>query len=152
MSLRASGRTYGALASNLKRLVAAIKQYLPSLPDVSAEIAEVEAAVAEVEDAMWRQDRYLALRTQATKDVKAALTRGKQAGVRLQNAVRFKFGTKDERLTEFLIKPQRKRRTKKETAESSPRAAAREESSRTETEAEDAKATGPVSMVPTRRT
>jgi len=66
MSLRASGRTYGALASNLKRLVAAIKQYLPSLPDVSAEIAEVEAAIAEVENAMWRQDRYLALRTQAT--------------------------------------------------------------------------------------
>ena len=109
MSLRDEGRAFGTTTGNLKRLVVAVDENAAALPDVSVEKAAVQSALADSEEAIRRQDFHLAQRRQATKDVKAALARGLDAGIRLQNAVRFKLGTKDEKLAEFQLKPQRKR-------------------------------------------
>src|SRR5947207_1572650 len=73
------------------------------------ENAAVQPALPDSGEAIRRQDFHLAQRRQATKDVKDALARGLDAGIRLQNAVRFKLGTKDEKLAEFQVKPLRKR-------------------------------------------
>ena len=41
--------------------------------------------------------------------MKAALARGREAGSKLQRIVTGRLGLKDERLAQFLVKPQRKR-------------------------------------------
>lgn len=109
MSLLDQGRGFGTTTGNLKRLVVAVDENAASLPDVSVEKTAVVTALTDAEEAIRRQDHHLAQRKQATKDVKSALARGVDAGIRLQNAVRFKLGTKDEKLAEFLLKPQGKR-------------------------------------------
>jgi hypothetical protein len=123
MSLREGGRTFGVTTGNLKRLLVAADDYADQLPDVEAERTEIQLALSDADDAIRRQTHFLALRTQATKDVKAALARGREAGSRLQRIVTGRLGLKDERLTQFLVKPQRKRasgalkRAKQTTAE-----------------------------------
>jgi hypothetical protein len=109
MSLRDQGRGFGTKRTNLGRLLVAVKANAAVLPDVTAETAEVETALGEADDAIRRKDFHVAQGRQATKDVEAALGRGLEAGIRLQNAVRFKLGFKDEMLAEFQLKPRGKR-------------------------------------------
>lgn len=109
MSLREGGRTFGVTTSNLRRVLVATDDYAGLLPDIEAEKAEVQQALSDADDAIRRQTHFQAQRTQATKDVKAALARGREAGSRLQRIVTGRLGLKDERLAQFLVKPQRKR-------------------------------------------
>jgi len=111
MSLTDGGRGFGTTTGNLKRLVVAVDENAAVLPDVSVEKAEVQSALSDADEAIRRQDFHLAQRRQATIDVRTALVRGLDAGIRLQNAVRFKLGTKSEKLLEFQLKPKRKRQS-----------------------------------------
>jgi hypothetical protein len=111
MALTDGARTLNATTGNLKRLVVAVDENAATLPDVSVEKAAVVSALSDAEDAARRQTFHGAQRTQATLDMNAALARGVEAGVRLQNAVRFKLGKKDEKLAEFQLKPQRPRKS-----------------------------------------
>lgn len=115
MSLTDGGRGFGMKTSNLKRLLVAVDENADSLPDVSVEKEIVQSALSDANDAVRRQDFHLVQRRQATKDVKAALARGLEAGNRIQNAVRFKLGNRDEKLLEFQLKPLRKRRSRRVT-------------------------------------
>jgi hypothetical protein len=110
MSLTEGGRTFGTTTGNLKQLVVAVDENAATLPDVSAEREAVVSALADADEAARRKTFHGVQRTQATLDVNAALERGLEAGVRLQNAVRFKLGKKDEKLAEFQVKPQHKRK------------------------------------------
>jgi len=110
MSLTDGARNFNATTGNLKQLLVAVDQNAASLPDVSVEKAAVVSALADADEAVRRQTFHTAERAQATVDVNAALARGMEAGVRLQSAVVFKLGKKNEKLTEFRLKPLRKRK------------------------------------------
>ena len=106
---------------NLATSVAANKDDLPHLQDLSAQLA-VETAGAKA--AFVRKSTQKAEVQQTTQDLKGFIARGTDLAIRLRTGVRSKYGNRSEKLTEFEVKPLRKRKAatpKAKTAEATPK-------------------------------
>lgn len=66
-------------------------------------------SLEEIQAIKARQDELGALRQEVTQQLKAAVTRGKEAAIRVRSVVRGKIGPKNERLVHFKVAPIRKR-------------------------------------------
>ncbi len=85
--------------------VAANAEELGYLEEYRAQLAEAQQGARE---ASVRQAVLKAQAQQATLDLKGFMNRGKDAATRLRNGIRVRYGLKDEKLTEFRMKPRRK--------------------------------------------
>jgi hypothetical protein len=105
---------------NLTTSVAANKDDLAHLQDLGTQLA-VETAGAKA--ALVRQSTQRAEAQQTTQDLQGFIARGKDLATRLRTGVRSKYGNRSEKLTEFEVRPLRKRKaptTKAKTAEAPP--------------------------------
>ena len=106
---------------NLTASVVANKDDLAHLQDLGTQLA-VETAGAKA--ALVRQSTQKAEVQQTTQDLQGFITRGKDLATRLRTGVRSKYGNRSEKLTEFEVRPLRKRKaatTKAKPAEEPPK-------------------------------
>jgi len=102
---------------NLTTSVAANKDDLAHLQDLSTQLA---AEMAGAKAALVRQSTQRAEAQQTTQDLRGFIARGKDLATRLRTGVRSKYGNRSEKLTEFEVRPLRKRKavtTKAKAAE-----------------------------------
>jgi pantothenate synthetase len=78
-------------------------------PSIEEERQSLVKSLAEVQEIKARQEQLTALRQEATQQLAAAVTRGKEAAIRIRSMVRGKIGPKNERLVHFKVAPLRKR-------------------------------------------
>lgn len=106
---------------NLTTSVAANKDDLAHLQDLGTQLA-VETAGAKA--ALVRQSTQRAEAQQTTQDLQGFIARGKDLATRLRTGVRSKYGNRSEKLTEFEVRPLRKRKAatpKAKAAEATPK-------------------------------
>lgn len=99
---------FEAFTARSRRLLVALAENAAELPDVKDQIAVLQESLGVAEEAKTRQDAHIGNKQVATQDLKAALARGKDAFVQLQNAVKSKLGLRNEKLAAFQVKPLRK--------------------------------------------
>jgi hypothetical protein len=99
---------FGAETGRLRRLLVSLAENASLLPDITVERQVLERSLATAEEAKSRQDALKGDRQLATQEMKTALVRAKDAASQLQNAVKFKLGTRNEKLATFLVAPLRK--------------------------------------------
>jgi hypothetical protein len=90
-------------------LLVVVAENAATLPDVTVERTVLEQELGSAEEAKTRQDSATGEKQLATQQLKAALTRAKDAGNQLQNAAKFKLGARNEKLVAFQVAPLRKR-------------------------------------------
>jgi hypothetical protein len=106
---------------NLATSVAANKDDLPHLQDMSTQLG---AETAGAKAALVRKSTQKAEVQQTTQDLKGFIARGTDLATRLRTGVRSKYGNRSEKLTEFEVRPLRKRKTastKTKAAEEKPK-------------------------------
>ena len=106
---------------NLTTSVAANKDDLAHLQDLTTQLA---AETAGAKAALVRQSTQKAEAQQTTRDLRGFIARGKDLATRLHTGVRSKYGNRSEKLTEFQVRPLRKRKaaaTKAKPAEETPK-------------------------------
>jgi hypothetical protein len=68
---------------------------------------DLAQALQGAKDANARQATFRAELQQATRDLEDHMTRGRDLATRLRNGVRTRYGLKDEKLTDFKLRPRR---------------------------------------------
>jgi len=91
------------------RLVAAVSKNIKKIPPLERELEILKQALAEVREAKKRQIELRVAAQQATRDLEAAMEKANEAAVRLNQGVLGLYGSKDEKLTEFGLRPWRPR-------------------------------------------
>jgi hypothetical protein len=103
---------------SLQVTVAANAAELGYLEEYRAQLAEAQQGARE---ASVRQAAFKAQVQKATRDLEDFMSRGKDAATRLRNGIRVRYGLKDEKLTEFRMKPRRKpQRAREQPPEPAP--------------------------------
>jgi hypothetical protein len=92
-----------------RKILTATAAYEAELPEIGPWKAELEEAIEEVTVCMARQIDLESRRKQATRDLREATAAGAELVRRLRSLVMAHFGSKDERLAAFGIKPAWKR-------------------------------------------
>jgi len=86
------------------------KNRAAELPDLSAYIVPLETLLAEAKALTARQKSLRGVKQQENLDLQEAMTRGREAAIRLRAALKAHYGPKSERLIEFGMRPRRKAR------------------------------------------
>src|SRR6185436_6152825 len=94
---------------NLKGLIDAGDRSPELQQGIEVERQAVAQAVTEIESLKGRQEELTGLRQEVTQQLKAAIGRGKEAGIRYRSMVRAKIGPHNERLAQFKMAPIRRR-------------------------------------------
>ncbi|MFL6194221.1 MAG: hypothetical protein ACJ75H_08625 [Thermoanaerobaculia bacterium] len=97
-----------------KQLLATVAANKADLPTLEEYRVQLETELAGAEEESIRQATLQAGVQQTTRNLEGFLTRGREAAVRMRSGIRSKYGLKSEKLTEFGMKPQRKRKASKE--------------------------------------
>jgi hypothetical protein len=113
-------QTYGNILDGFRRLQVAIQENTAHLPDIGTERVALDTALLQAQDAKSRQDLHTAGKQRATQDFKEAIVRGKDAARQIQNAAKFKLGSRDELLVHFQVTPLRKHGPRKAAAAKQP--------------------------------
>lgn len=78
-------------------------------PSIETERQALAQSLREVQGLKARQVELSAMRQEATQQLTAAVTQGKEEAMRIRSVVRGKIGPKSERLIHFRVAPLRKR-------------------------------------------
>jgi hypothetical protein len=92
-----------------EQLLAALDTNAGELPDVSAHRQPLELVLVNAKAISARQDAHRAGLGQATRELEAVMTDGRDSANRLRNFLRSHYGSRSDKLTEFGVKPVRKR-------------------------------------------
>src|SRR4051812_45872007 len=102
-----------------EKLVASTTANKDELPHIDAYRQQLELEMAGAKAASVRQASLNAEVQQSTRDLEGFLQRGSDLAVRMRSGIRTKYGNHAEKLTEFGMKPFRKRK-KATTVEKPP--------------------------------
>lgn len=109
--------TVATLNSEAGQILKAIEANLGDFPHVEAERLELKTLTQEMSDLIALQDALNAKSQQATKDLNEKKDRSLVLFAQLRAAVRAKYGTRNEKLTEFRLRPLGGRRAPKPRVE-----------------------------------
>lgn len=101
--------SYPDVVHDLEALLTATEEHAASLPTVEPHRVALSNQLDEIKSIKARQDSAQATRQQSTQDLKAAVIRGRELGIRLRGAVKADVGPKSELLVRFGIAPIRRR-------------------------------------------
>jgi len=105
-------RTSFAIATtSFQQIVTAIEVNAVDFPHVETERQELVTLIPEIIDLSAEQAALNARSQQTTKDLNEKLDRGLVLFAQLRAAVRAKYSTRSEKLTEFHLRPLNRRRT-----------------------------------------
>ena len=91
--------------TELVQIVSAVEANLGDFPHVEAERLELKGLTQEILDLTRQQSALNAKSQQMTKDLIEKKDRSQVLFVQLRNAVKSKYGTRNEKLTEFRLRP-----------------------------------------------
>lgn len=94
-----------SFTTELVQIVSAIEANLGDFPHVESERLELKGLTQEIIDLTRQQDALNAKSQQTTKDLIEKKDRSQVLFVQLRNAVKSKYGTRNEKLTEFRLRP-----------------------------------------------
>lgn len=89
----------------LVQIVSAMEANLGDFPHVEIERLELKGLTQEIIDLTRQQDALNAKSQQTTKELREKKDRSQVLFVQLRNAVKSKYGTRNEKLTEFRLRP-----------------------------------------------
>ena len=104
---------FASFTTETAQIVNAMEANLGDFPHVEAERLELKALTQEMLDLTRQQDALSARSQQITKDLTEKKDRSQVLFVQLRNAVKAKYGTRNEKLTEFRLRPLGGRRAAK---------------------------------------
>ena len=99
------------ITTRFQQALAAIDANSTDFPHVEAERQELRTLVPEIIDLSASQAALYARSQQTTKDLKEKVDRGLVLFAQLRNAVKAKYTTRSEKLTEFHLRPLTRRRS-----------------------------------------
>jgi hypothetical protein len=99
-----------AAVTQFSQITAAFVANPADFPHVQTEVDELQGLVPEIIELNAAQAALFAQSQQATKDLKEKLDRGLVLFAQLRAAVRAKYTTRSEKLTEFHLRPLTRRR------------------------------------------
>jgi hypothetical protein len=106
-------RSLGTHVSIWEQLVAAATNNIDELiPVVRRDVEILKQALGEIRELKKRQIELRAAAQQATRDLEAVMEKATRASVRVNQGVLATYGSKDEKLTEYGLRPWRPRRRK----------------------------------------
>ena len=103
--------------TQFSQITAAIDANAADFTHVASEVQELKDLVPEIIELNAAQAALFAGSQQATKDLKEKLDRGLVLFAQLRSAVKAKYSTRSEKLTEFHLRPLTRRRANAATAE-----------------------------------
>jgi hypothetical protein len=112
-----SNTNFANFTTELVQIVSAMEANLGDFPHVEAERLELKGLTQEILDLTRQQGALNAKSQQMTKDLVEKKDRGQVLFVQLRNAVKAKYGTRNEKLTEFRLRPLGGRRASKPRVE-----------------------------------
>lgn len=99
-----------ASVTQFSQITAAIDANAADFTHVNAEVQELKTLVPEIIDLNATQAALFAQSQQTTKDLREKLDRGQVLFAQLRSAVKAKYSTRSEKLTEFHLRPLTRRR------------------------------------------
>lgn len=97
-----------------KQLLATVAANKADLPALEEYRVQLETEVTGAEEESVRQATLQAEVQQSTRNLEGFRKRGQEAAVRIRSGIRSKYGLRSEKLTEFGMRPQRRRKASKE--------------------------------------
>jgi transcription elongation GreA/GreB family factor len=97
-----------------EQLLAGVAANQGELPHVDVYRAQLDAEITDVRAAQSRRSALQAESLQATQDLRSFAARGNDLAVRIRAGIVLQYGPRSEKLVEFGMKPNRKRRGAKE--------------------------------------
>lgn len=94
-----------SFTTELVQIVSSIEANLDDFPHVESERLELKGLTQEIMDLTRQQDALNARSQQTTKDLNEKKDRSQVLFVQLRNAVKAKYGSRNEKLTEFRLRP-----------------------------------------------
>ncbi len=134
----ASNNAFDSVVGNLQGILEAVERNPEVQPSVQEERQILTQSLTDIQGLKARQKELTALRQEATQQLNVAVSRGKEAAIRVKSVVRGKIGPRNERIVHFGLKPLRKR----------PRKAKQEKPTDGETPGTDPGAAGTPSVKP----
>jgi len=101
--------SYADIIRDWEQLLTAAKENAQSLPSIETHRFALETHLEATKVTKARQDSHTALRQQATQDLTAMVTVGRELAIRLRGAIRADVGPKSELLVLFGVAPIRPR-------------------------------------------
>ena len=108
----ATNNAYDSVVGNLQGVLEAVERNPEVQPSVQDERQVLAQSLTDIQGLKARQRELSALRQEATQQLNAAVSRGKEAAIRVKSVVRGKMGPRNERLVHFNVAPLRKRTRK----------------------------------------
>jgi hypothetical protein len=93
-------------------LIAAVDRHEAEVPQLGLFKAALSEALGEIDAARLQRSNLETKRLQSTADLYEAMSSAAEMATRLRSLVKGLFGPQDERLSEFGLKPARRRRRK----------------------------------------
>jgi hypothetical protein len=106
-------RSLGAHLDIWERLAAAVAKNSGDLPASKRDLEILQKSLQEIRETKRRQLELRAAAQQATRDLEAAMETANQATVRLHASILGAYGSKEEKISEFGLRPWRTRRRKR---------------------------------------
>lgn len=100
--------SYNDAIADWERLLAAVEDNLPSLPDLQAEKLALTQFLQEARALRAEQLSFMAARQESTQNLNMVLDSGRDLARRVRAAARYKLGARNERLVQFAIAPLRR--------------------------------------------
>jgi uncharacterized protein YfdQ (DUF2303 family) len=101
--------SFADFVTDWEHLLKAVDSNAADLPQLEANRAELLATVESAKAIDVRQSSLRSELSQATRDLEAAMARGRDLASRLRAGIRAQYGLKGEKLREFGLKPFRRR-------------------------------------------
>ena len=112
----ATNNAFPNVVRNLGGLLDAVDRNPEVQPSVQEERQLLVQSLTEIQGFKALQEQLTAQRQEATQQLNAAVSRGKEAAIRVRSVVRGKIGPRNERLVHFNVAPLRKRSRKSKQA------------------------------------
>jgi hypothetical protein len=103
--------SFGEVMKDREKLLATVAANKDDLQHLESYRTQLEVEVAGAKSASIRQSTLQAEVQQTTRDLEGFLSRGADLENRLRTGIRSRYGNRSEKLTEFGMRPLRKRKT-----------------------------------------
>lgn len=105
----ANNSSFADFIHDWEQLLAALDSNAGELPDVSAHRQPLEQVLVNAKAISARQDAHRAGLGQATRELEAVMADGRDSANRLRNFLKSHYGVRSDKLTEYGVRPVRKR-------------------------------------------
>jgi len=117
-----SSQSFADIVTDWEQLLVKILANASDLSFLEGTSSELALSLQGAKEANARQATFKAEFQQATRDIEAHLTRGRELATRLRNGIRTRYGLSGEKLTDFKLRPRRTKSKAKPPETGSPTA------------------------------